>query len=129
MSDVTTATPAPGDPTGVTAAGCPLCPHCTEEAAAKRTVEQAATASIPAQFTVAAIRRQLRPWEFVGYGSKITAIVDWYDGWWVGTNADTNDADVPAQIIDKRQWVSGFTEGWHDAAKRRAWSDEHAEAI
>jgi len=76
---------------------------------------------------VASIRAQLRPWEYAGYGQKITSIVDWYDGWWIGTMAETDDVEVPPQIIDKRQWASGFTEGWKDAVETRAWRRERAE--
>lgn len=70
---------------------------------------------------VSSIRSQLRPWEYAGYGAKITAIVDWYDGWWVGTLAESDNAEVPPQIIDKQQWVSGFVEGWKDAENARSW--------
>ena len=103
---------------------CPECPHCAEAAAAKAEADSTAFAKA----MIGSVRTQLRPWEFVGYGSKITAIVDWHDGWWVGIHADTNGGEVPPQIIDKRQWVSGFTEGWNDAARNREWRAEHAEA-
>lgn len=63
----------------------------------------------------------LRPWEFVHYGSKITGVVDWYDGWWIGVRAtDRSEGKrAPQQIIDKRQWLSGFIEGWQDGEARR----------
>lgn len=98
--------------------GCPECPHCQAEAAAADPVKVSVEAG--------AIRAQLRPWEYAGYGQKITAIVDWYDGWWVGTLSETDDVEVPAQIIDKRQWVSGFVEGWKDAEQTRLWRRERA---
>jgi hypothetical protein len=98
----------------VSAPACPECPHCQAAAA---TAERE-------RVMVSSIRSQLRPWEYAGYGQKITAIVDWYDGWWVGTNAETEDVEVPAQIIDKRQWVSGFLDGWKDAAEARVWRRE-----
>ena len=100
--------------------GCPECPHCQAQTA----VQVQATAPI----TVQSVRSQLRPWEYAGYGQKITSIVDWFDGWWIGTLADTEDVEVPAQIIDKRQWTSGFVQGWKDADPVRGWRRERAEA-
>ena len=99
--------------------GCPECPHCV-----------ATAVQVPDSVMVAAVqapRVAPRPWEYAGYGQKITSVVDWYDGWWVGTLAETEDVEVPAQIIDKRQWTSGFLEGWKDAAGAREWRKERAE--
>lgn len=92
----------------MTVVGCPECPHC-----------QAAARAVAASVFVRSVRAQLRPWEFASYGRKITSVVDWYDGWWIGTHAETDDVEVPPQIIDKRQWTAGFVEGWNDAAHIR----------
>ncbi len=99
---------------------CPECPHCQAKVAGAATTEDG-------RVTVRSVRSQLRPWEY-GYGQKITGIVDWYDGWWIGSLAETDNAEVPPLIIDKRQWVSGFIEGWKDAEATRRWRKERAGA-
>ncbi len=104
---------------------CPQCEHCAKARRAKA----AHRAEAPAPVTVRSVLPQLRPWDHVEYGSKITALVDWYDGWRIGTSAETDDAEVPSKIVDKREWVAGFLTGWNDAAPNRAWRQRHAKQV
>lgn len=96
---------------------CPQCPHCTAGSAVASVYGPPVTLAM------------LRPWEFAGYGQKITSIVDFYDGWWIGTRAmDKSEGQrAPEQIIDKRQWLAGFYEGWTDSEQTRQWRAEHPE--
>ncbi len=93
------------------AQGCPKCPHCQAEA-------QRALGTVPAASALSNATR--RPWQQPHYGEKITSIVDWFDGNWIGSRAKSKaEAIVPAQIKDPQAWLEGFAEGWEDAERYR----------
>lgn len=70
---------------------------------------------------------EIRPWHHSGYGTdgRATGVVDWYDGWHVGSCADDNEMKVPRACNDRIQWIAGWQEGWHDGAISRQWRKTH----
>lgn len=95
------------------ASRCSECPHCQAKEAA------VATGSISPSLALANATR--RPWQQPHYGEKLTCVVDWFDGNWVGERAKSRDeAVVPAQIKDPQSWLEGFAEGWEDAERFRS---------